>query len=132
MSDEQFFGQTDLQIATVTWLGQQRIFSQLLQTYPDRVRALDSATFLDAPARAMKAGGGLFGLNLTPSQIAAAEASKMSRNSKDGKSYSAGARTAEYRAARDAHGDEIRKVRAWAEAVAGTAGIAMDLRPTLI
>jgi hypothetical protein len=130
--DEQFFGQSDLQIAAVTWLGQQRIFSQLLETFPDRVRALDSTTFLDAPANAMRAAGALFGLEITAADVATAGQSVMTKNSKDGKSFSRGARAAEYRAARDAYGDEIRKVHGWAEAVAGAARVAVDLRPSLI
>jgi hypothetical protein len=131
-TDEQFFGQTDLQVAAAAWLGQQRLFDRLLQVYPERVRSMDSNRFLKNPADAMAATGVLFGLHVSPAQIAAARAGPLSRNSKDGKPFSRSAREAEYRAAKSAHRDEIEKVCTWAAAVGEAAGIPTDLPNPLI
>jgi hypothetical protein len=124
-NDEQFFGQTDLQIAAIAWLGQQRLFSQLLELYPERVRSLDSISFLDDPERALGSGEALFSLETPTGGIV--RPSALDRNSKDGKPYGRDAREAEYRAARESHGDEIEKVRAWAQAVASEAGVTIAL-----
>ena len=125
-SDEQYFGQTDLQVAAISWLGQQRLFRDVVKRFPDRVRSLDSRTFLKKPLAALEAGGELFGLKLSKTELEAARSGPLARNSKDGKTYSAGARSAEYRSARSVHGDEIDKVRSWAAVVAEAAGIALE------
>jgi len=130
--DEQFFGQTDLQIAAVAWIAQQRVFAQLFDRYPDRVRSLESGEFLSHPRRALEAGGKHFELSLSTGQLEAAESDVLSRNSKDGKSYSTGAREAEYSAARSAYGDEIDKVAIWARAVMDATGIAVTPGPSII
>lgn len=125
-NDEQYFGQTDLQIAAIAWLGQQRLFQQLAGRFQDRVRSLDSKTFLDGPRTSLEAAGRFLGLELSPAELEAAERDRLSRNSKDGKPYSRSARQAEYRAANAAYGDEIRKVAAWARAAASAAGVALE------
>ena len=130
-SDEQFFGQTDLQIAAGAWLGQQKLFASLLSAFPDRVGSLDSKHFLDDPLKAVRAAAGLFGLEMRPDQVEAANAGTLARNSKDGKPFSRGAREAEYRSARAAYGDEIEKVVAWTAAVAEAAQISLALPNSL-
>jgi hypothetical protein len=130
--DEQFFGQTDLQIAAITWLGQQRIFSDVIRRFPERARTLDSDAFLSCPEKALAAAGELFGLPLSEAQIASAAAGALSRNSKDGKPYDREARTSEYDAARALHGDEIAKVASWARTVADAAGISLEPGASLI
>lgn len=124
--DAEFFGQTDLQIAAVAWLGQQRLFHQLVSRFPERVRSLDSKRFLDEPQASLEAAGEFLGLAFSPAQLAAAEAQRLPRNSKDGKPYSKGARQADYRAASAAYGDEISKVAAWARAVASAASLPLE------
>lgn len=126
-NDEQFFGQTDLQIAACTWLGQQRIFHGLTVDYPNRVRSLNSDAFLKEPAAVMTAGASFFGIEMSSAQIDAALFGRFNRNSKDGQPYNRDAREAEYRAARNAHGDEIDKVCTWASAVADAAGVAAEV-----
>jgi hypothetical protein len=121
--DAEFFGQTDLQIAAVAWLAQQRLFHQLVTRFPDRVRSLDGSRFLDQPRSSLKAAGKFLGLALSPDQLNTAEAERLSRNSKDGKPYGKGARQAEYRTATAAYRDEIEKVAAWARAVAAAASL---------
>ena len=126
-SDEQFFGQTDLQIAASTWLGQQQLFASLLSAFPDRVRSLDSQSFLDHPVRAVRAGAHLFQLEIEQPQFETAKAQTLARNSKDGKPFTRGAREADYRSARAAYGDEIGKVDAWTAAVAEAAQVSLKL-----
>ena len=126
-SDEQYFGQTDLQIAAAVWLGQQGLFRDVMQRFPGRVRSLVSTAFLDRPSAALEAAADLWGLALTRDQIEAAEQGPLSRNSKDGKRYSRRAREADYKAARSAHADEIDKVMLWARAVADAAAIPLQL-----
>ena len=131
-SDEQFFGQTDLQIAAAAWLGQQRTFAQLIETCPDRVRSLGSESFLANPAETLTAASALFGVEMSQDHIKFARQNALTRNSKDGKPFAPGGRKAEYRAARAAYGDEIDKVRAWADAVADAAKIMTELPADLI
>ena len=126
-SDEQFFGQTDLQIAASAWLGQQRVFASLLDAFPDRVRSLDSKRFLDDPGRAIEAGAALFGLGFEDSNREAAKTGPLALNSKDRKPFTRGAREAEYRAARASYRGEIEKVVSWAAAVAESANIGLAL-----
>ena len=131
-SDDQFFGQTDLQIAASAWLGQQRLFASLLSAFPDRVRSLDSKRFLDDPLRAVRAGADLFQLESEQSHLETAKAQTLARNSKDRKPFTRGSREADYRSARTAYGDEIEKVAAWTAAVAEAAHVSLTLANPLL
>ena len=126
-TDEQFFGQTDLQIAGVIWLAQQRVLAELIARFPERTRSLDSESFLASPGEALAAAGEFFGLPMSDSRLREMEQGPLARNSKDGKAYSRGARKAEYKSALKAHGDEIEKVATWSREVAGAAGIPLTL-----
>ena len=126
-SDEQFFGQTDLQIAASAWLGQQRLLAGLVNAFPDRVRSLESRPFLDDPLGAVQAGAKLFQLRIEAAHLEAAESETLATNSKDGKPFGRGAREADYQSARTAYGEEIAKVAAWAAAVAEAARIELTL-----
>ena len=130
-SDEDYFGQTDLQIAAVAWLCQQQLFANLLHVYPDRVRSLSSERFLERPEAAINAAASLFDVQMSKDNIAAAKSGALARNSKDGKPFGHDAREAEYRAARAAYGDEVEKVRIWADAVAASAGLVTALPNSL-
>lgn len=130
--DEAFFGQTDLQIAACAWLGQNAIFASLATGYADRVRTLDSASFLDRPAETIRSAAGHFGLGMQDAQVEAALAGPMQRNSKDRSHYSRQNREADYAEALARHGDEIRKVEIWAKAVAESAGIRLQLPAPLL
>ena len=122
-TDEQFFGQSDLQIAAIVWLAQQRLFRDLISRFPERTRSLDSDSFLSEPRATLIAAGEFLDLPLSEAQLVAAKAGPLARNSKDRETYGREARQEEYRAARQLHGDEIGKVSAWARAVAEAAGI---------
>src|SRR3546814_15578274 len=58
----------------------------------------------------------------------AARSDIFARHSKSGADFSMAAREAERAAAKEAHGDEIDKVHAWAIAIAGTADIPLPLQ----
>ena len=130
--DEAFFRQTDLQIAACCWLGQQAIFGNLTEAFADRVRTIDSERFLADCEGTLGAAGRLFGAALSGEQVAAALAGPLQRNSKDRSAFSSDDRAAEYARARDAYGEEVRKVEAWAGEVAKVAGIALQLPAPLL
>ena len=130
--DEQFFGQTDLQIAAMAWLGQQKLFASLIGSYPDQIRSLDSKSFLDDPEAAIRAAADLFGLAIGPSELEKAQTDILGRNSKDGKPFDRNGRESDYQSARNTYGDELGKVSAWASAVADAAGIPSKLAAPLI
>lgn len=128
LSPAEIFRQTDLQVAAVGWLAQHRHFAGLREKLGvERVQLLDSEAMTADPAAAITAVAGHYGLAVdesTAAEIAAGPA--FSRHSKSGEAYSAAARTADYSAARDAYGEEIEVVLAWAEKLAETAGVALD------
>lgn len=130
--DQALFGQTDLQIAAGTWLGQQALFARLAAEFPDRVGTVSSDRFLAEPASALRAAGRLFGLDFNDGNIDAAMTGPMRRNSKDGAAYTANSRKADYDNALAAHGDEIGKVEQWARAVAEAMGLPLELQHSLI
>lgn len=130
--DEQFFGQTDLQIAAAGWLAQQALFTDLIATLGPRVRSLDSEMLLDCPEEAVSALGKLYGLGLDDAIAAEIVAGPFRRNSKSGETYGREERDAEYAKAGSQHRDEIEKVAEWAEAVARNAGIPLQLSGGLL
>ncbi|MCC2980698.1 hypothetical protein [Sphingomonas sp. IC4-52] len=118
-----YFRQSDLQVAAVGWLAQQRQFALLTQHFPDRVRSLDSEALMADPARVTSAAAAWFGL---PAERFSNHAA-LTRHSKSGQPFSTGDRAEEQAAAIAAHGDEIDKVHAWAVVLAERSGIPMAL-----
>ncbi len=131
-ADEDFFGQTDLQIAAAGWLAQQALFERLIEAFPGRVRSIDSPAFLARPQETLRNAAALFGISAGAADLQAIEEGPLRRNSKDGSAYGSEGRQRDYEAALAAHGDEIQKVVKWAEAVAGAAGIPMSLSAPLL
>ena len=129
---EDYFLQTDLQVAAVGWLAQHQHFARLAQQYPGRVRTLESETLLERPEEALAAIDTLFGLSTEAGARAQIADKVFTRHAKFGGSFSREDRVAGQRAAADVHGDEIDKVIAWAEAVAANAGVAFDLPAPLL
>jgi hypothetical protein len=127
-------GQTDLQIAAAGWLAQHALFASLVARFgPERVRTLDSETLVASPPAAIAALAGLFRLPLDAPAIAEiAGGPAFSRHSKFDKPFDARDRRAEHRDATELHRDEIEKVAVWAETVAASAGIAMQLDAPLL
>jgi hypothetical protein len=125
---EDYFRQSDLQVAAVGWLAQHAQFSRLaVKLGPDRLRSLDADRMTAHPAAAIGAVAGHFGLGLDDAavrEIAAGPA--FTRHSKSGAAFTPELRASEYAAARGAHGEEITLVLRWAQQVAQGAGIAAE------
>ena len=124
---EDYFRQSDLQVAAVGWLAQHRHFAMLAAKYgPARIATLDADQMTAQPARVLAAIIAHYGLTADAaaiSQIVAGPA--FTKHSKSGAAFTAQQRTAEYAQARAAYGEEIDMVTVWAERVAETFGIAM-------
>lgn len=129
---EDYFLQTDLQVAAVGWLAQHQHFARLAQRYPGRVRSLESETLLDRPQEALAAIDALFGLSGDADTRAQIAEKVFTRHAKFGGSFNREDRVAGQRSAADVHGEEIDKVIAWAEAVAANVGVAFDLPAPLL
>jgi hypothetical protein len=127
---DDYFGQTDLQVAAMGWLAQHALFARLATQYPERVRTLDSVRLMAEPAAAMTALSALFGVSLDVDAVVAGPA--FTRHSKSGSEFGAEARLAEQAGAAPAHADEIGKVTVWAEAVAKAAQVPMLLPGALL
>ncbi|WP_223796953.1 hypothetical protein [Sphingomonas nostoxanthinifaciens] len=128
---EDHFRQTDLQVAAVGWLAQHALFGTLIERFgATRVRSLDSDLLMARPADALGALGELFTLPLDVPAILAGPA--FTTDSKTGNAFDARDRGAAIDIAASLHADEIEKVAVWAEAVAASAGIALDLPAPLI
>lgn len=125
---QDYFRQSDLQVAAVGWLAQQVLFHRLAgKLGPQRVRGLDSESLTRDPARVIAAAASFYGLAASAQDLAAMAAGPaFTRHSKSGDAFDAERRAADYAAARSAHGDEIDKVVIWAQAVAKGAGVPLD------
>ena len=130
--DHEWLRQSDLQIAAIGWLAQQRLFHQLLARWPDRVRSLNSEALVAQPAEALGAAAQLFGLSIDSASITESIAANFGRDSKTGNAFAAGQRETDRKAGEAAHADEIDKVCVWAEAVADTIGFGLELSHPLI
>lgn len=126
-----YFRQSDLQVAALGWLAQHRLFHQIVATFgPERITTLDSEMLTATPEDALAAASRHFSLEVPADQITAHPA--FATHSKFGGSFDTADRAAEHRAAAEAYGDEIEKVLVWAEAVAKTAGISLELPAPLL
>lgn len=129
-----YLGQTDLQVAAVGWLAQHVLFARLSKQFgKNRVRTLDSETFISDPANSITQLSALFGLPLDTerlNQIISGPA--FTRHSKTDTAFASDDRVREHDAAAETHADEIEKVAQWAEAVAATFEIAIDLPAQLL
>jgi hypothetical protein len=122
---EDYFLQTDLQVAAVGWLAQHKLYGELAARFGDRVRTLNSETLLADPAAALEALDRLFGVNNSSAAREEIITRVFSRNAKSGERFDVSARKANQASAANIHGDEISKVTAWALAVADSAGVPM-------
>jgi hypothetical protein len=129
-----FLGQTDLQIAAMGWLAQQRVFQTLVDRFgPGRVRTIDSETLLAQREEALDATARLFGLTVTPPEIAAIAAGPVfGRHSKSATPYSPADRLREQDDISADQRDEIAKIIAWTEIVARRVGIPITLGAPLL
>jgi hypothetical protein len=124
---EDYFLQTDLQVAAIGWLAQHALYHRLAERYPDRVRSLDSELLLEQPGAALTALDQLFGIAGTEEERAAIITTVFTRNAKStGERFTAADRKAAQAEAVGQHEDEIAKVYGWALAVAEGAGVPMS------
>jgi hypothetical protein len=122
-----YFRQSDLQVAAVGWLAQHAHFARLADKLgPARIATLDADRMTRDPAAALAAVAGHYGLGLHSNAIAEIVAGPIfGQHSKSGRSFTSEDRSAEYAAARTAHGEEIGMVLEWARRVAEAAGVAL-------
>lgn len=133
-SQEELLQLTDLQVAAIGWLSQHAAFAKVVETIgPDRVRLLDSDSFLADQRETLNALNRLFDLNLDDTEIeqtldgpAFNSHSKLDQGER-GETFDAKARKEEQMSMAEIHGDEIRMVSQWATAVANSQEI--DLIP---
>jgi len=125
-----FFRQTDLQIAAVGWLVQQKMFHDMTQKFgSERIATLDSERLTEQPGKALRAAASHFGLG---DHAAANDAHPaFVTHSKFGGSFRTEDRRAEYALAQTAYGEEIEKILIWAGAVAASANIPLSLESAL-
>ncbi len=121
-----YFRQSDLQVAAVGWLAQQRLFHRLAGQFgPERIATLDSEQLTANPQGAARAAALHFGFDAPHAMIEGHAA--FGAHSKFGGSFRTEDRQAEHDMARQAHNDEIEMVLAWADAVAKAAAIGLTL-----
>lgn len=125
-AQDDYFRQSDLQVAAVGWLAQHQIFHRLIDRFgPERVRTLDSETLIARPDTVMPALLAHYGLDAAYGP-GIAKAAAFTRHSKSGQTFASQDRVLEHAQAKAAYGEEIEKVAAWARAVARNAGVDLD------
>jgi hypothetical protein len=105
-------------------------FDALARTFKDRVILLDASTLLADPAASLQAVSTLFGMGLDEAKVRAIGSGPVfAKHSKSlGEDYSAEDRRRDYKAAAEAHSEEIGMVLEWIKAVAAEVGA--PLRPS--
>ena len=131
---EQYLEHTDLQAAAIGWLVQHAEFQRMIAKFGTaRVATLNSETLLADPLAAMRNLNGLFGTGIADPQLAdIVSGSAFGTNSKSGEAYSAQLRDAERDASTALHAKELDWVANWAERVAQSAGVSMELPAPLL
>ncbi len=133
-SAEDYFRQSDLQIAAIGWLAQHAYFARLAATLGrNRLRSLDADRMIADPTEAIAAVSRHFGIDIsTRASATIAAGPAFTRHSKSGVAYSPETRRADYAQARAAYGEEIETVVAWARQVAELAGISFEAPNALL
>lgn len=131
-STEDYFGQTDLQIAAIGWLAQQALFDGMIRQFgPGRVLPLDSETLVTRPREATSAMYRLFGRPLAQAELdSIIDRGTFSRHSKLDVAFDRRDRLAEHDAAVSAHAAEVDMVAQWADLIAQQRGIPLRLTPS--
>jgi hypothetical protein len=134
LQGEDYLRLTDLQAAAVGWLAQHALMDQLIARFgAARVRTLSSRELMQAPDVAMRHLVGHFGLPVRDAALKAlVDGPVFTRHAKSDEGYDAAAREAARQEGAVLHGEEIEKVVAWAEAVAGNAGVPLVLPARLV
>jgi hypothetical protein len=138
-SSEELFQLTDLQVAAIGWLSQHAAFAKIIETIgSDRVKTLDSDSFLASQRESMMALNRLFDLGMSEEKIeqtldgpAFNSHSKLDQAKRD-EIFDATARQEEQNRMAELHGAEIDMVTRWAKAVAESQQINLDLNFRLL
>ena len=138
-SHEQLLQLTDLQVAAVGWLSQHAAFAKVIEVIgSDRVKMLDSDSFLSHQRETMTALNDLFDLRMDAETIdkcldgpAFNSHSKLDQG-KRGEVFDAKARKREQDEIEKQYGTEIEMVATWAKAVAESQGINLEIGSKLI
>ena len=133
-SPEELLQLTDLQVAAIGWLSQHAAFARIIEAIgSDRVRTLDSDSFLANQQTTLHALNRFFNLGMSDKKIAEVRNgpaftghSKLDQ-AKRGAVFDADARKAEQSEMAALHGSEIDMVSQWARAVADSQNIALEL-----
>lgn len=121
-----YFRQSDLQVAAVGWLAQHQLFHKIAAQFgAGRIATLDSEQLTASPAEVVSSTAQHFGLDITEAQLNDHPA--FATHSKFGGSFRTDDRRTEHAAARSAYGEEIDMVVHWAEQVAKSADISLEL-----
>jgi hypothetical protein len=129
---QDYFLQSDLQVAAIGWLAQQALFARLAATMPERVRTLDSEVLVARPVAALTALDAFFDVGDDDAGRRHIVDRVFSRNAKSGETFAVGQRGSDQNAARETYADEIDKVAVWAEEVAARQGLSLSLSNALI
>jgi hypothetical protein len=133
-SQDELLQLTDLQVAAIGWLSQHALFAKIInEVGADRVKTLDSDTFLAHSQATIEALSNLYGLNLSPATMGAVlqgpaftSHSKLDQ-AKRGEVFDATARSEEQQKMTEVHGAEINMVATWTKAVAESQGIEFSI-----
>ncbi len=124
------FSMTDLQAGGLAWFLNQRYFDALAKKYGERVRVLDGDAFGAEPAKVLDAVGAFTGIALDGEAIA--KGPVFTKDAKTGEDYAE-------KSARDAAAtesavveEEVAKVAEWIGMIAQQAGVAVQVRGTLV
>ncbi len=133
-SSEELLQLTDLQVAAVGWLSQHAAFAKIIKIFgSDRIKTLDSDTFLVRPSDAITALSDHYELNMNTDQIeTVVQGPAFTSHSKTDSEFDATARKEEQANMAKLHGAEIEMVATWAKAVADSQGIRLDIGSNLI
>jgi hypothetical protein len=133
-SPRDYLGLTDLQVAAIGWLAQQRLFGRLVAQFgPTRVATIDSAMVTAEPAATMRELAKLFGLPLeAPALEEILSGPAFTRHSKHETSFAPEDRAQELADGNRLHAREIEMVAHWAEVVAETMQVPMTLPAPLL
>ncbi len=125
---EDYFRQSDLQIAAVGWLAQQAHFARLAEKWgKGRFASLDADRMTGNPAAAITSVLAHYELAASPKDVETiVSGPAFAQHSKSGAAFSGEQRAREYAEARAAYGAEIDMVLVWAKAVAKTAGVPIE------
>ncbi|WP_422342643.1 hypothetical protein [Parasphingorhabdus sp.] len=138
-SQDELLQLTDLQVAAIGWLSQHALYARIIEEIgEDRVKTLDSDTFLARSPETIEALCNHYGLEMNDAQINAViqgpaftSHSKLDQ-AKPGETFDAKARDDEQQKVAQVHGAEIDMVATWTKAVADSQGIKLRIGSQLL